>query len=126
MKMFRPAVAACLLALTTSLFSTTPAQAEKPKPVITVTQEGKDLHITIQGVTDYCKSDASTDVLRTSDSIRIVRERPSHVSRCVGKQDMSFVVKDVEPGRYTISYEMVPLVAPARPLRIAHVTTTIP
>lgn len=72
---------------------------------------------------DYCKTDASTDVLRTSDTIRIVREQPSRVSRCFSQQDMSFVVKDVQPRRYTISYEMVPLVVPARPLRIAHVTT---
>ena len=75
--------------------------------------------ITVKAVTDYCATDADTHVLRTSDTIRIVRNRPHTVSRCIDTRDLTFVVKDVGPGRYAVSYERIPLVAPARPIRIA-------
>lgn len=101
------------------------AQAEKPaKPELVVTRAGKDLHVTVHAVTDYCSTDADTRIERSSDTIRILQDRPSRVSRCITTQERSFVVKDVKPGHYMISFERMPLVAPARAIRIAwsHVT----
>src|SRR5688572_29052949 len=80
------------------------------RPNLETITEGKDLRIVVHGVTDYCSTDADTRILRTSESIRIIRERPSRVSRCLAKTDMEFVVKDVEPGMYRVTYEQIPLV----------------
>ena len=113
--------------LTTLLLSTTTAGAEPIlKPEITTTMEGRDLRVVVRGVTDYCTTDADTRIMRTSGSIRIVRDRPSRVSGCFSKQSIVFVVKDVAPGTYTVSYERMPLVAPANPRRVAFVTAFVP
>lgn len=110
-----PTVLASVLALTSS-----PARAEKlDRPMITTTSEGHDLRIVVHDVTDYCASDADTQILRTSDTIRILQDRPTRASQCISTKDLTFVVKDVAPGRYMITYERMPLVAPARPLKVA-------
>lgn len=107
--------------LTTSSVHAEPAP--RPRPTITTTiGDDHELHIVVHGVTDYCKTDAETQILRTSETIRILHERPRHASRCIDTQDLTFVVKDVTPGRYTISYERMPLVAPARPITVASTT----
>jgi hypothetical protein len=99
--------------------------AHAARPLLTTTTEGKDLRIVVHGVTDYCSTDADTRIMRTSETIRIIRERPSRVSRCLAKTDMEFVVKDVEPGMYRVTYEQIPLVAPARALTIASTTAVV-
>lgn len=118
------------LALTALVASATlavaPAATAQKKAAITTAVHGTDLEITIHGVTDYCSTHADTQVIRNSESIRIIRERPTRPSRCFSSDDVKFVVHDVAPGTYNVSYEQVPLVAPARPLRIAWTTTTIP
>jgi hypothetical protein len=118
------------LALAALVASTTlavaPAATAQKKAIITTTVNGTDLEITLKGVTDYCSTHADTQVIRNSESIRIIRERPTRPSRCFSSDDVKFVVHDVAPGTYNVSYEQVPLVAPARPLRIAWTTTTIP
>lgn len=120
-------IAACSIVLP----ATASAEPLKPaikhdRPTITTALQGKDLIVTVHNVTDYCRTDADTEILRTSDSIRILRARPSKVaSSCFDTQDLSFVVKDVSPGRYVISYERMPLVAPARPRQVATATTVI-
>ena len=106
-----------------ALFGVGNAHAERP--LVTTNMEGKDLHIVVHGVTEYCSTDADTRLMRTSETIRIIRERPSRVSRCIAKTDMEFVVKDVEPGMYRVTYEQVPLVAPARALTIASTTAVV-
>lgn len=99
------------------------AQAERP--TVATTMEGRDLHIKVHGVTDYCSTDADTRLLRTSETIRIIRDKPYRASKCLAKTDMEFIVKDVEPGMYRVTYEQVPLVAPARALTIASTTTVV-
>ena len=94
-------------------------RAEAQRSAITTTRQGTDLTITVHGVTDYCSTNAKTDVVRRGDAIRIVRDRPTVVSRCVTERDLTFVVHDVAAGSYTISYEQIPLVAPARFLTLA-------
>lgn len=124
--MRRPAVFAftfAALAALTCLTSSAPAQAEKT--AITTTMKGHDLEVVVHGVTDYCATDARTEVHRSGEAIRIVRARPHRVSRCFSKQDMTFVIADVTPGTYMVTYEQIPLVAPARPLRLAWTTTTV-
>jgi len=107
-----------------AMSTTFSAQAERPK--IETTMEGKDLHIVVHNVTDYCSTDADTRLMRTNETIRIIRERPYRTSKsCMSKSDMVFVVKDVEPGMYRVTYEQVPLVAPARALTIASTTTVV-
>ena len=98
---------------------------ERPRPTITTVTEGHDLHVIVHDVTDYCSTDADTQILRTKESIRILHERPHHASRCIERQELTFVVKDVDPGRYTVSYERMPLVAPARPLTVASTTAFV-
>ncbi|MBX3209202.1 MAG: hypothetical protein KF764_29485 [Labilithrix sp.] len=102
---------------------TSPAHAAektpRPRPTITATIDGRDLRVVVHGVTDYCSSDADTRIFRTSDAIRILHDRPSRASKCISTQDLTFVVKDVGPGRYFITYERMPLVAPARPRSVA-------
>jgi hypothetical protein len=98
---------------------------ERPRPIITTTTEGRDLRIVVHDVTEYCSTDADTRILRTSDSIRIVHDRPYHASKCISTRDLTFVVKDVDPGRYMITYERMPLVAPARPLTVASATAFV-
>lgn len=119
---------ACAALVATTALTITPANAEKlklEKPTITTTMEGRDLHVVVHGVTDYCSTDADTRILRTSDSIRIVRDRPYRVSRCISTNDVSFVVKDVGVGRYMVTYERMPLLAPARPIRVASTTAFV-
>src|SRR5689334_20956599 len=89
----------------------TVGSAHAERPAVVTTMEGKDLHIKVTGVTDYCSSDADTRLMRTSETIRIIRERPYRTSRCLAKSDMEFIVKDVEPGMYRVTYEQVPAVA---------------
>ena len=95
------------------------------RPVITTTQQGTDLTVVVHAVTDYCSTNASTDVVRRGDSIRIVRDRPTVVSRCMSQRDLTFVVHDVKPGTYGLSYEQVPYVAPARYLILASTTVNV-
>ncbi len=106
-----------------ALATVTSARADRPSVVTTI--EGKDLHVKVNGVTDYCSSDADTRILRTSDTIRIIRDKPYRTSRCLAKTDMEFVVKDVEPGLYRVTYEQVPAVAPARAITIARTTALV-
>jgi hypothetical protein len=118
---------ACASLATVLLASTGPARAEKlDRPTITTSMEGRDLRVVVHDVTDYCVTDADTRILRTSESIRIVHDRPSRASKCITTQDLSFVVKDVAPGRYLVSYERMPLVAPARPRTVATAMVTVP
>ncbi|MBX3188508.1 MAG: hypothetical protein KF819_15945 [Labilithrix sp.] len=119
--MFRPLASAALAAAL--LFFAGPAQADKP--ILEAAPHEKGLLVTVRGVTDYCTTNARTEVIRTGSAIRILRERPSHVSRCLRTGDVSFVVTDVAPGTYTITYERVPLVAPARPLTVATATAVV-
>ena len=112
--------------------SVSAANAEKPgkderapRPTITSTRDGRDLRVVVHGVTDYCSSDAQTEIFRTSDTIRILHERPTRVSRCISTQDLTFVVKDVGPGRYRITYERMPYVAPASPRTVASAMVTV-
>jgi hypothetical protein len=92
---------------------------------ITATAEGHDLHVVVRGVTEYCATNAHTEILRQGSTIRIVRDRPTHVSRCIANQDLTFVIRDVAAGTYTVSYEQIPLVAPARALRLASTTAVM-
>lgn len=114
------------VAATAALSIAIPANAAKlDKPTITTRVEGTDLHVTVHAVTDYCETDADTQILRTSDTIRILRERPHDVSRCIQTRDLNFVVKDVTPGRYAVTYERMPLLAPRRPIRVAWTTAVV-
>ena len=101
-----------------------PAHADRS--AITVTSEGHDLKVVVHNVTDYCTTNAHTDVVRRGSSIRIVRDRPTRVSRCLDRRDVTFVVHDVPAGTYTVTYEQIPLVAPARTMTIASTTATVP
>jgi len=114
-------LAVAALALDVSLAA--PAQADRS--VITVTGEGHDLTVVVHGVTDYCSTNAHTDVVRRGDSIRIVRDRPTVVSRCLTQRDLTFVIRDIPAGTYTVSYEQIPLVAPARALKIGSTTVRV-
>jgi hypothetical protein len=109
--------------LAAGVCSSVPASADRS--VITVVPEGHDLRVVVHGVTDYCSSNADTQVVRRGDSIRIIRERPSRVSRCMDRRDVTFVVKDVPAGTYRVTYEQIPLVAPARALTLATTTATV-
>lgn len=40
-----------------------------------------------------------------SDSIRILRDLPTKVSRCLDTRDLTFVVPNAGAGRYAITYE---------------------
>jgi hypothetical protein len=92
---------------------------------IFLTRNGHDLTIVVRGVTDYCATDASIEVIRREDTIRIIRDRPTRVSRCMAAQDVTVVVKDVPAGRYRVTYEQIPYLAPARALTIASTTAII-
>jgi len=115
MDMHRAFVSAAVLALGVCL--TIPASADRS--VITVTEVGHDLTVVVHDVTDYCSTNAQTDVVRSGDRIRIVRDRPTRVSRCMERRDVTFVIRDVPAGRYTVSYEQIPLIAPARAMTVA-------
>jgi hypothetical protein len=115
MDMHRALASAAVLALGVCL--TIPASADRS--VITVTEVGHDLTVVVHDVTDYCSTNAQTDVVRSGDRIRIVRDRPTRVSRCMERRDVTFVIRDVPAGRYTVSYEQIPLIAPARAMTIA-------
>ena len=99
--------------------------ASAEKSAMTTTLKGHDLEVVIHDVTDYCSTNARTEVIRRGDSIRIIRERPSHVSRCLSSRDVTVVVHDVPAGTYRVTYERIPLVAPARALTLASTTATV-
>lgn len=113
--------AAAALALGVCLAA--PAQADRS--LITATVEGHDLRVVVHGVTDYCSTNAHTEVVRRGDTIRIIRERPSRVSRCMDRRDVTVIVHDVPAGTYRVSYEQIPLVAPARALTLATMTAVV-
>jgi hypothetical protein len=92
---------------------------------MTVTAEGRDLTVVVHGVTDYCSTNAKTDIVRRGETIRIVRDRPTVVSRCMTRRDVTVVIHDVAAGTYKISYEQIPLIAPARAMTVATTTTTV-
>lgn len=124
--MSRP-LACVLVSVASALALTTlalPATAD-PRPILETTVQGQDVHVVVKGVTDYCSTDADIRVMKSDGAIRIVRERPSHVSRCFATRDVSFVVKDVAPGTYRVTYERVPAVAPARALTVASGTAVV-
>ena len=112
-----------VLALALGICLAGPARADRS--VITATGEGHDLTVVVHGVTDYCSTNAHTDIVRRGDSIRIVRDRPTVVSRCLTQRNLTFVIKDLPAGTYTVSYEQIPLIAPARTMTIASTTTTV-
>lgn len=99
--------------------------ASAEKSAMTTTLRGHDLEVVIHDVTDYCSTKAHTEVIRKGDSIRIIRERPSHVSRCMSSRDVTVVVHDVPAGTYHVTYERIPLVAPARALTLASTTAIV-
>lgn len=121
MVMHRLLVSAAALAMGMCL--TIPASADRS--VITVTPAGHDLTVVVHDVTDYCSTNAGTDVVVRGDRIRIVRDRPTRVSRCMDRRDVTFVIHDVPAGRYTVTYEQIPLIAPARAMTIASTMTTV-
>lgn len=41
------------------------------------------------------------------------------------RRDVTFVVKDMPAGTYRVTYEQIPLVAPARALTLASTTATV-
>ena len=99
--------------------------ASADRSAMTTTLEGRDLKVVVHGVTDYCSTNATTDVQRRGDTIRIIRERPSRVSRCMSSQDVTVVVHDVPAGTYRVTYEQIPLGAPARALTLASTTVVV-
>lgn len=99
--------------------------AHADRSVITTSGEGRELTVVVHGVTDYCSTNAHTEVVRNGATIRIVRDRPTVVSRCMTHRDLTFVIRDVAAGTYTISYEQIPLVAPARFLKLASATVNV-
>ena len=99
--------------------------ASADRSVITTTTKGHDLEVVVRGVTDYCSTNASTEIIRRGDSIRIVRERPSRVSRCLSSHDVTLTVHDVPAGTYRVTYEQIRLVAPARALTLASTTAIV-
>lgn len=117
---------ACALLSGLSLLTVAlPSVAEPVRPILETTVEGSDLRVVVKGVTDYCSTDADTTVLRGDGTIRIVRDRPAHVSRCFATRDVAFIVKDVAPGTYRVTYERIPAVAPARALTVASGTAVV-
>jgi hypothetical protein len=124
--MRRPFLAfvALAIALTTTCLPT-PASADKlARPTITLSKKGNDLEITVHNVTDYC-ANAETRIVRTGDSIRILRDRPAKSSRCLETHDLTFIAPNVGAGRYTISYERLPLIAPIRWMQVASTTALV-
>jgi hypothetical protein len=123
--MRRRSTAAALALGLTLTFLPTSAQADKlERPKITFTKKGNDLEIVVHNVTDFC-ANAETRIVRTDDSIRILRERPSKASRCLETHDLTFIAPNVGAGRYTISYERLPLIAPLRWMQVASTTAII-
>jgi hypothetical protein len=121
----RSIASAALAIALTATFLSPPARADKlERPKITVTKRGNDLEIVVHNVTDYCAS-AETRIVRTSDSIRIRRERPSKTSRCLETHDLTFIAPNVGAGRYTVSYERLPLIAPLRWIEVASTTAVV-
>jgi hypothetical protein len=112
-----------LAALALGVTVASPALADKS--VITATAQGRDLTVVVHGVTDYCSTNARTDIVRHGDAIRIVRDRPTVVSRCLTTRDLTFVIHDVAAGTYTVTYEQIPLLAPARYLKLASKTVDV-
>jgi len=123
----RPRVFAALaIALTITCIASSAAAEKLERPKITVAKRGADLEIVVHNVTDYCAS-ADTRIVRTGDSIRILRERPSssRASRCLETRDLTFVASNVGAGRYTVSYERLPLIAPVRWMEVASTTVIV-
>jgi hypothetical protein len=112
-----------LAALALGVCVASPALADRS--VITTTAQGRELTVVVHGVTDYCSTNARTDVVRRGESIRIVRDRPTVVSRCMTTRDLTFVIHDVAAGTYTVSYEQIPLLAPARFMKLASATVSV-
>ena len=112
-----------LAALALGVCVASPALADRS--VITTSAQGRDLTVVVHGVTDYCSTNARTDVVRRGESIRIVRDRPTVVSRCMTTRDLTFVIHDVAAGTYTVSYEQIPLLAPARFMKLASATVSV-
>jgi hypothetical protein len=102
-----------------------PGSARAERSAITVASEGHQLRVVVHGVLDYCTSDADTQVVLRAGTIRIIRARPSRVSRCLERRDVTLVVEDVPAGTYRVTYEQVPLVAPARALTLASTTAVV-
>lgn len=118
-------IAFALLGLSLTSLPTSASAETFERPRITFSQKGDDLEIVVHNVSDYCATNADTRIVRTGDSIRIRRERPTRVSRCLDTRDLTFIVHDVAVGRYTITYERVPLVAPIRWMEVASSTAVI-
>jgi hypothetical protein len=119
-----------LFALFAATFSfVIPAHADKlDRPTITMTREGSGLRVVVHSVTDYCSASAETHIVRSSNVIRIQRDRPSpssRLGRCLTTGDLAFVVPDVPAGRYTVTYERLPLVAPVRWLQVASTSAIV-
>jgi hypothetical protein len=118
------AFAALALALTVTCLPTSARADKLDRPKITLTKRGNDLEIVVHNVTDFC-ANAETRIVRTSDSIRILRERPSNASRCLSTRDLTFIAPNVGAGRYTVSYERLPLIAPIRWIQVASTTALV-
>jgi hypothetical protein len=99
--------------------------ASAEKSVIHTTIKGHDIEVVVHGVTDYCSTNADTEIIRRGDTIRIVRDRPSRVSRCMSSRDIALTIHDVPSGAYHVTYEQIPLVAPARALTLASTTAIV-
>lgn len=119
-----PAFAALAITLLATGLPATASADKLDRPKITVTKKGTDLEIVVHNVTDFCAT-ADTRIVRNGDSIRIRRERPSKSSRCLETSDLTFIAPNVEPGRYTITYERLPLIAPLRWIEVASTTALI-
>lgn len=101
------------------------APAEAGRSAITTSGSGEALTVVVHGITDYCSTNARTEVIVRATTIRIVRDRPTSVSRCLTERDLTFLIRDVPAGTYTISYEQTPLVAPARLLTVASAVVAV-
>ena len=118
------ALSAIAVALMATFLPATASADKLDRPKITVTKKGNDLQIVVHNVTDFCAT-ADTRIVRNGDSIRILRERPSKSSRCLETSDLTFIAPNVEAGRYTISYERLPLIAPLRGIQVATTTALV-
>ena len=115
-----------LASLTLGLaLSFVPIPAEAGRSAITTSGGGDALTVVVHGITDYCSTNARTAVIVRETTIRIVRDRPTSASRCLTERDLTFLIRDVPPGTYTISYEQIPLIAPARFIKVASTTVSV-
>ncbi len=114
-----------LLPAVVLLLSLTRPAGAAERTTITTVANGRDLHVTVHAVTDYCVTHADTEVIRSEGAIRIVRGRPWNPSRCFATRDVDIDVPNVGAGTWIVSYEQIPAVAPARSIRIAETTAII-